>query len=95
MPETGRHGLRKLPRRRPRWQHALRYAGSVAWQGALLVAGVLTAAAISSGTTGTWRLLLAVGSVFAIVAGGQIVLPAIGQAMVRTASDLRRRWNRG
>jgi hypothetical protein len=89
--------LPRLPRRRTKWQRILRHVGSFAWQCALLATGVFTATAITSGTSGTWRMLLAVGTVFVIVAGGQIALPLLGMIVARIANMVITwwRWRRG
>lgn len=93
MPSPSRHGLPRLPRQRPAWKRIGTWILAKVGYAALLAVGVAAALAVASGTNGTSRMVLAVGTVYVVVYGGLRALPIAG--LIGNMIITRWRWHRG
>lgn len=93
MRSPSRHGLPRLPRRRPAWKRIGIWALTKAGYLGLVFLGATAALWVASGTNGTLRMVLAVGTVYVVVYGGLRVLPIAG--LIGNMIVQRWRWHRG
>lgn len=101
MRNPSRHGLPRLPRRRPTWKRAgtwtLRKIGRGVYYSSLLALGITAALTAASGVNGNARILLATGTAAAVIYVAAWLLPVVGMVVARIGSMIiqRWRWRRG